>query len=453
MKRIRRIPTILGLFLILISVGVGVIAVRQGSTWFLRAASEIIPKQVKITNVTDSGFTVSWITDSLTTGFLKYGNDNNLSLTASDDRDQASETTGKYFTHHISLKNLNSATSFSFKLGSGGRLFDNNGQPYQITTAPIIQTPAPPSDVVHGTVVKADGSPASGAIVYLSLANTTAQSAITKTSGSWLIPLNVARSSDLASYTTYDKEASIEDIFVQAGTEGTATAEATTRYDSPLPTITLGQSHDFRRPQVEVAPEETTPPGSKFTFEELASPSPETKELTIISPTEEETINTTKPAVLGTAPAGKTLTVTIESLETQSGIVVVDENGDWEWSPSENLESGEHTVTARYTDEEGEVHTISRLFTVLAAGPDDSPAFEATPSASPTPSPSPSPSPTATPSPSPTASPSDRVSVPSTEDGVPEPGYLTPTFLLLIMGVSLILFGLFSNSLLKKKIF
>lgn len=446
MKRIRRIPTILGLFLILIGIGVGLVAVRQGSTWFLRAEPETIPKQVKITNITDNSFTVSWITDGQTTGFVKYGSDKSLSFTASDDRDQISGKTGKYLTHHLTLKNLNPATSYSFKIGSGGKLFDNNGQPYQITTAPTIQTP-PPSDVAYGTVVKADGSPASGAIVYLSLANTTPQSTITKTSGSWVIPLNLARSADLTSYTTYDRDASIEEIFVQAGQDGTATAVATTRYDSPLPTITLGQSFDFRKPQAEVAPEETPPAASKFTFEELATPSAEVEELTITNPDEGESVNTTKPAILGTAPAGKSLTITIESPTTQSGTVAVDEDGGWEWSPPEDLEPGEHTITASYTDEEGIVHSISRVFTVLAAGAGELPAIEATPSATVTPSPSPTP--TATP----TATPSGRVSVPSTEAGVPEVGYLTPTFLFLIIGVSLIGFGLFSNSLLKKKIF
>lgn len=453
MKKIRRIPTILGLLLILVGTSMGVIAIRQGSSWFLRAQPETIPKQVKITNITDTSFAVSWVTDGQATGFVKYGSDNDLSFTASDDRDQTSGTTGKYFTHHITVKNLKPITSYSLKLGSGGKLFDNNGQPYRLTTASAIQAPPPPSDVAYGTVIKADGSPASGAIIYLSLANTTPQSTLAKASGSWVIPLNIARSADLTNYTSYDKDASVEEIFVQAGTEGTATAVATTRYDSPLPSITLGQSYDFRKPAAEVASEEATP-SSKFTIEELATPSATVEELTITNPTEKEAVNTTKPAILGTAPAGETLTITIESPTPQSGTVVVDTSGDWEWNPPQDLEPGEHTITVSYTDEEGIIRSISRIFTVLAAGTEGLPAFEATPSATatptPSPSPSPTPSPTATPITTPTATPTATPSVPSTEAAVPEPGYLTPTFLLLIMGIGLILLGSVSNILFKK---
>lgn len=449
MKRIRRIPTILGLFLVLIGLGAGVVAIRQGSSWFLRAEPEITPKQVKITNVTDTGLTVSWVTDGQTTGFIKYGSDKKLSFTANDDRDQVTETTGKYFTHHITVKNLNPTTDYSFKLGSGGKLFDNNGQPYQITTAPTIETPSPPSDVANGTVLETNGSPASGAIVYLSLANTTPQSILTKASGSWMIPLNLARSTDLVNYAVYDKDASIEEIFVQAGAEGTATAVATTRYDNPLPAITLGQSYDFRKPQPEIAPEETPPASSKFTFSELATPSAELEIITISSPTEGESVNTTKPAILGTGPAGESLTITIESPTPQSGTTVIDENGDWQWIPPENLEPGEHAITASYTDEEDKVHFVSRFFTVLAAGTSDLPAIEATPSATTTPTltpgPTASPTPTSTPTPtvSPTPTPAEEVTPTSVpEEELPEVGISSPTLFTILGGVILVLLGL-----------
>lgn len=453
MKKIRRIPTILGLFIILISIGAGVIAFHQGSSWLLRAEPETIPKQVKITNITDSGFAVSWTTDSQTTGFVKYGSEEKLTFTANDDQDQISGTTGKYFTHYFTLQNLSPTTNYSFKLGSAGKVFDNNGQPYEITTAPTIKTPSPPSDVANGTIMKANGSPVSGAIVYLSLANTTPQSALTKTSGSWVIPLNLARSDNLGDYAAYDKDASIEDILVQGGAEGTATAVATTRYDSPLPTITLGQNFDFRKPQAEVSLEETPPAASKFTFGELSTPSAELEIVTITSPAEGEVVNTTKPAVLGTGPAGESLTITIKSPAT-SGTTVVDEDGDWQWDPPENLEPGEHTVTASYTDEEGKVHFISRFFTVLAAGESELPAIESTPSATPTPSGTPSPTktptptPTISPTPTPVEYPEEATLTPVAEEelpeeALPEVGLLSPTFFTILGGVILVLLGLF----------
>jgi hypothetical protein len=372
-------------------------------------------------------------------------------MTAGDDRDQLSGKTGSFSTHHITLRNLKPATNYYFKIGSQGKLFDNNGQPYQATTAPLIQTAPPANDVAYGIIIDQSGIPVEGVIVYLSLANTTPLSTITKSSGSWVIPLNLARSTDLASWASYDREASIEEIFVQAGPLGTATAVTVTKYDSPVPTISLGRSYDFRAGPKEIEPIPTppsaTPSASKFTLPETATPTPSpstiSAELTIINPDEGERINAQRPEILGTAPPGETITITVQSPATASGKVVADSQGNWKWTPPSNLEPGEHTVTASFIDKNGKEQKISRTFTVLAAGSSRLPALTATPSAIATPSPSPTASPPATPA--------GRVSMPATEEGIPTPGYLTPTFFVFMMGLVLTFFGIVFNILLKKR--
>jgi len=452
MKRIRRIPTIIGLTILLAGIIGGVILIRQGPKLFLKASPEITPKQVKITNISENSFAVSWITDAQTSGFVKYGTDSNLTMTTSDDRDQLSGKTGNFFTHHITLHNLKPATNYYFKIGSQGKLFDNNGQPYQTTTAHPVQTSPPANDVAYGTIVDQSGTPVEGAIVYLSLANTTPLSTISKSSGSWVIPLSLARSLDLASYVSYDREASIEEIFVQAGPPGTATAVTVTKYDSPVPAISLGRSFDFRtgpkEPEPIVSPPPATPSASKFTLPEIASPTPTpltvSAELTITNPSQGEEVNSQRPEILGTAPSGETVSITIQSPATYSGKVVVDSQGNWQWTPPADLEPGEHTITASFIDKNGKEQKISRTFTVLAAGGSQLPALTASPSAIATPSPSPTASPTATPA--------GRVSMPSTEEGVPTPGYLTPTFFVFIMGLVLMFLGIVFNILLGKRI-
>lgn len=437
MLKEKKIPTIIGLFLLLISLTIGVFLVRQGQVFFLRAAPEIIPSQVKITNIADSSFSISWITVKETSGFIRFGETPSSTLTATDDRDQISGETGSFQSHYVTLRNLKPKTRYFFKLGSGGKLFDNSGKPYEITTAPTITGEAPPSDIASGKIIKADSSPAGEAIVYLSLANVTPQSALVRSSGNWLIPLNTARSTDLTSFASYDKEAQVEEIFVQGGSFGTSTAIVTTKNDNPVPDIVLGKTYDFRQmvpPEISVSPtpiptgEEAriTPPTSKFSFEEIAPPTEatETAELTITNPTKEgEQINTQKPEFAGTGPTGKTIQILVES-PANSGAVIVESDGTWNWTPPTDLSPGEHKITITYLDQ-----TISRTFTVLAAGTEEFPAFTATPSA------------TITPTPTPTATPSARTAMPATEEGVPEPGYLTPTFLVFIMGLGLILSG------------
>lgn len=446
MKKIKRLPTILGILILLAGITAGVFLVQEGRGRFLQASPEITPKQIKIANITDQNFSVSWITDSATSGFIKYGTGKELTFIAQDDRDEASGQTGSFTTHHVTLKGLKPATNYFFKISSAKKVFANNGQEYQATTAASPQGPLPKNDVAYGTIVKSDGSPAEGVIVYLSLKNAIPQSTLSKASGSWYISLNSILANNLTSYVAYDLQASTEEIFVQGANLGTATAIAVTENDSPIPTITLGQTFDFRTTPLAEPQEPTlqpTIPQGRFPIG--TTPSPGESQLTIINPDEDEEINTLKPEFLGTGPAGETLTIEIQSPETLSDQITIGENGAWNWTPPANLLPGEHTITVTLPDG----RSISRLFTVLAAGNENSPSFTASPSATLTPSPAPdltaTPSPTLTATPSPTATPSGRTSIPSTEAGIPDSGNLTPTFLFSIIGTTLIGTGLLFN--------
>lgn len=453
MKKIKSLPTLLGIFILLVGVAAGVWVIRAGPHRLLRARPEVTPKQIKVTNITDKSFTVSWITDAPASGFIQFGLNEEINLTAQDDRDEAAATTGEFTTHYVTLKNLQPNTNYSFKIFSGKTEFANNGQPYQVTTATAPSTPAPPNDVAYGTVLQANGTPAEGAIVYLSLSNAVTQSALTKNSGSWLISLNTARDSRLANYATYDLEASIEEILVQAAGLGTATAVTITKNDSPVPDITLGQTHDFRETSPKTqAPQTPTPTGPLKSFSTTQSPLEieGSKELTIINPEADETISTTKPEFWGAGPAGETITIEIHSDQIISSTVTINENGVWFWSPPQDLTPGQHTITISLPDGQ----TINRFFTVLAAGEDNQPAFTATQSATtttPTPTNTPTVTPTTQPVVSVTATPTvTRVSQPSTENGIPESGILTPTLLLIIMGSGLFFSGLLFVFNLKK---
>ena len=93
----------MGLILVLAGVIAGTMAINQRSDLFIRANPQITPKQVKVTNISGRRFSVAWITDEPTTGFVKYGPNKSLSLVADDDRDQNTGFTNSYETHHVTL--------------------------------------------------------------------------------------------------------------------------------------------------------------------------------------------------------------------------------------------------------------------------------------------------------------------------------------------------------------
>lgn len=453
MIRQHKIPTILGVLMLIMGLVIGVFLVQSGQVFFLRAAPEISPSQVKITNLTSNSFSVSWLTEKETNGFVKFGETSSLEQTALDDRDQMTDKNGSFVTHHVTVKNLKPKTHYLFKIGSGGKIFDNAGQPYETAAAVAVTNPPPPSDVVSGTILEPDGNPAEEAIVYLTLANTTPQSTLVRSGGNWFIPLNTSYSTSLTGFAQYDKEAQIEEIFVRGRKGETATALTTTGNDNPVPEIILGKTYDFRQKAAEEQLTPTPAPtnldqtlpslgGSRFSF---PTPSPRAEtELSISNPAKEgEKLNTQKPEFAGTGPAGKTIQILVES-PNYNGNATVKNDGNWSWTPPTGLSPGEHKITISYLGK-----TLTRTFTVLAAGTSETPSFTATPSATLTPSPKPTSTATASPTPTkvltltptPTSTASARTSMPSTAGGVPTPGDLTPTFLIFIMGLGLILSG------------
>lgn len=242
----KKIPTILGITILLVGVVVGVFLITTQGNFALglKAGPTSTPRQVKFSNISDTSITVSWITDTSVSGFVKYG-EGNPSSTLSDNRDQVAGSTGQYTTHYVTLRNLKTKTPYSLLIGSGSQTYDNNGQPYSVSTAPVASGKQPSADTISGKVVLPSGQPAPGVIVFVEIEGASPMSAITKNSGVWSIPLSSTRTQDLKGYLTYDPQSTKLNLTVQGADLGTATAVVTTANDNPVADITLGQSTDL----------------------------------------------------------------------------------------------------------------------------------------------------------------------------------------------------------------
>jgi hypothetical protein len=94
----KQIPTILGLLILFVALISGVLLFGQGTGVFApRATPQTTPKNIRISNLTDKSFTVSFYTDESTVAFIKYGEEaKTLNKQASDDRDQLSGVVKDY---------------------------------------------------------------------------------------------------------------------------------------------------------------------------------------------------------------------------------------------------------------------------------------------------------------------------------------------------------------------
>ncbi len=410
----KRIPTILGIFLLLVGIAAGVYLVELGPQSFTtRANPELQPTGVRVSNTSDRSFTVSWRTEAASLGFVRYGeNRSSLTLSALDSRDDEGSSERSFTNHYVDVTGLTPQKTYYFEIisGSDSSVFNDEGSPFLVTTGAALP-PSALSDTSYGSLYYPDLSPAEGTIIYLSLSSGTELSSLTGASGTWAVPLSTMRSDDLSSYLEYDRSGAELRILALGPDGSQASAITTTGNDSPVNDLVLGESYDFTiSPVVDGSP---TTQESQFSLEDFdvdVSTLPLENAVTVENISEGESVNTQQPAFVGEAPPGATLEIVLESNQPISDTVVVGNSGEWSWSPSTSLEPGPHTITLRWLDVNGISRVFTRNFVVFAQGESSLPSFEATPSASPTPvelaqGPSPTPPPVSQPTLTPTAAP------------------------------------------------
>lgn len=185
-----RIPTLLGLFVLILGTGAGVYLTLEKQNLAIKAAPETNAKNILITNIDDTSASISWQTDIATTGFVTFGTDS-PSQTVLDDRDTTSPTPRR--NHYVSL-HLNPSTTYQFRVHSGkvksetkkftsANLADQNG------FKPVI-----------GSVI--DGNkPLEEGIVYLQMDGAITQSSVIKNLGNFIIPISKIRKADLSPFS------------------------------------------------------------------------------------------------------------------------------------------------------------------------------------------------------------------------------------------------------------
>lgn len=442
MKKISKIPTILGIFILTIGLFAGVVLLKNNQIFKIGASPTITPKNVRVSNISDSSVTISWVTEDQTVDFISYGTGQDLNTVVYESDDEQ-----KYFTHSITVTGLDAQTTYGYKINSDGTNFDNNGIPWQFTTG-VKLSDNQNSVPVSGSVITASGQPTKRAIVYATV-NGSLLSTLTSDKGSFIIQLGLVRSPDLASFAKIDTAKTLIEISVESDTGETTTAKIFPQAANPIPALIIGQDKDYRSLQPTTEGKNPNadlnlPAGAtavsklNVTNEKVT----QSKNVTLDSLTDGESVSTDKPEFFGDGPVGTEVTISVHSDTPITGTTTVSSKGSWNWSPPDNLSPGAHTVTVSWIDASGITRTLTRNFVVQAS---ELPAFVSTPSATPTKSPSSSPTPkptgtaTATPKPTPTTTLAPKPT--ATPASLPQSGTLTPTLILFIMSLGVLTFS------------
>ncbi|MBU1031395.1 fibronectin type III domain-containing protein [Patescibacteria group bacterium] len=224
-----KIPTILGLGIIIAGLIGGVYLVLREQVFFSRAAPSISPQNITLSNITDTSATISWQTNSPAPSFITYGIQTPKDSTALDERDTTYPTPRTI--HYVTLANLSPQTPYQFKIQSGktasATLKFETSKPLanKVKFTPVI-----------GSAMMDNNTPLNDGIAYLSITEAVTLSALIKNGGNFLIPLSKIQAEDLPQVAKLT-------IISDKG-EGSALISLKTN-PQPFPPIKLGQSVDL----------------------------------------------------------------------------------------------------------------------------------------------------------------------------------------------------------------
>lgn len=215
------------IILLIIGLAISVYLTGQKTGFFSLADISTAPQEVRISNITDNAFTISWMTAKAVDGYVSFGTTDQLGDTAIDDRDISGPKS--HLTHYVTLKNLNPSTLYFYKI--------NTGTIANQATVPVTENPPEVPEPIFGQVIKKDGSVPQEAIVYLRVQGGSLLSSYIREKGNWLITLNNARNNDLSSYITI-KESDQVNISVSSE-EGAAQVQVRLNDRNSIAKITL----------------------------------------------------------------------------------------------------------------------------------------------------------------------------------------------------------------------
>jgi hypothetical protein len=153
---------------------------------------------VRVTNLTDTSFTVLWFSENEEIGYVMYGVDSdNLSDKGRDERDGISSQ-GEYYLHSVEITQLEPETKYYFEVYTADEVYD---EVYEITTYATQSSP-PEFETIAGVVNANDYENLSVIATFTdedgigSSGSSNSLSTLVDSEGSWILTIGGARDQD-----------------------------------------------------------------------------------------------------------------------------------------------------------------------------------------------------------------------------------------------------------------
>jgi hypothetical protein len=178
----------------------------------LTTKGQMREESVEVVNITDTGFTVIWVSRQKEEGYIKYGTSReSLTNEASDERDSIT-TRRDYYIHFVPVTRLQPELDYYFEIYSGGEVYDNGGQKYIVSTFPRLTSP-PPFESVAGVLEGLPDHNEAIVTVYIedgdqvgSPGRSNKMASLADERGRWILSIADSRRDDGLSYFEYTSE-------------------------------------------------------------------------------------------------------------------------------------------------------------------------------------------------------------------------------------------------------
>ena len=402
----KRMPTLFAFLLIFGSIWVTSYLIQTGIIFVGRATPDKTPQNVKISNITDSSFTVTFTTNEKTTSGLSVEEVGKNPYLVLDDRNKNTNTRNSFYSHYITASDLEPQTSYKFSLIADGETYLDNGQPFTVGTGARVSAPPPTQIPIVGRGRLPDGVASADTIAEIKIQGAQLITAITSENGDFTIPTNSIRRDDLTNYFSLSPETQITIMLRRQ--EFTSTIQVLFKNTDVLQDLTLSKNYNFtdlENPDVSTKASVLKTPTQRITAGTIK----------IVSPKPNESFVDSRPLFRGTALPNQKVKIKIES-EIIIDQVTSDTNGLWTYRPAKSIGPGQHKITIETVDPFGVSKTLTEVFVIFSSGSQI--AESATPSATPTiklaPTKTPTPTPTTPTPPKTTTAPTPTTIPPTT---------------------------------------
>lgn len=218
------------LTILILGIIFSVYLVSTRTDFFSKASVDISPKNITVSNISDSSFTLSWITEKPVIGFIKYSIDSSYNLAENDERDAGDPK--PRITHFVVLKNLLPQQSYNLKIEE---------KTLQQSTGPVSENTPPLPFLVFGKLNTGSSEGTTEAIVYLKLPGSQTLSAYTAEDGNFLITASNAKTIDLSSYISV-KDRDTAEIWADGAKGSLKHTQIKINSNESIDNLTLGES-------------------------------------------------------------------------------------------------------------------------------------------------------------------------------------------------------------------